>query len=247
MRTELYFRSLSAELEAVRDRVRHLIDGAHWLTDGEWKESVLRSAIRRNSPNAVSVGRGFVLTSAGPSSQIDILIHDNSHPVIYRDGDLVFVAPAACLAIIEVKSSLTIAKFKVATKNLADTAEKIRGSRGGRRVLTGLFAYECKGIEPKRALNVIADIANESSHRVLDLAALGSGLFVKWWEHGHGDLDTNHRQWCAYNLPSQAAGYFLHSLLMHLSPSAERAEDGMWFPENTFDTNAQCSRALRVA
>jgi hypothetical protein len=62
-----YSQSLLGELEALKDRVRQFIHDHHWLTDGEWKEGVLRNFPRRNLPNTVEVGRGFVVTDAGVS------------------------------------------------------------------------------------------------------------------------------------------------------------------------------------
>jgi len=57
-----YFESLSTELSSLKDRVRYIIDDKHWLTDGEWKESVLRSILRRHLPSSVCVGSGFLVT-----------------------------------------------------------------------------------------------------------------------------------------------------------------------------------------
>ncbi|MBU8977509.1 hypothetical protein JI752_015265 [Lysobacter sp. MMG2] len=37
------FRSIKLEMDALKGRVRQLIDDKHWLTDGEWKETVLRT------------------------------------------------------------------------------------------------------------------------------------------------------------------------------------------------------------
>jgi hypothetical protein len=60
-----YFESLSQELHAVKNRVRYLIGLSHLPTDGEWKESVFRSVLRRHLPASVEVGRGFVVGSDG--------------------------------------------------------------------------------------------------------------------------------------------------------------------------------------
>ena len=75
MDVKSYFESLTIELESLKNRVRNFIHGAHWLTDGEWKESVLRSVIGRNLPDTVKIGRGFILTEQGLSSQCDILLY----------------------------------------------------------------------------------------------------------------------------------------------------------------------------
>ena len=47
-----YFQSLTDECETLKDRVRHFVDDAHLPTDGEWKESVLRSMIKRSAPES---------------------------------------------------------------------------------------------------------------------------------------------------------------------------------------------------
>src|SRR5579859_865097 len=119
MRMQDYFRSLTGECEALRDRVRHFIEDRHWLTDGEGKESILRTMIGRNAPGSVRVGRGFVVSHQNVSTQIDVLLYDASHPVLYRDGDLVFIPPAACRCIIEVKTSLSPGDLGEACEKLA--------------------------------------------------------------------------------------------------------------------------------
>ena len=126
MKIEEYFRSLSDECDTLKNRVRMLIERNHWPTDGEWKESVLRSMIRRSAPESVTVGRGFVVDHDRCSTQIDVLVYDNNLPVLYKEGDLVFITPASCRAIVEVKSRLNITDFKTAAKRLADDAEFVR-------------------------------------------------------------------------------------------------------------------------
>ena len=247
MHIEDYFRSLSMELQTVKDRVRQMIAGGHWPTDGEWKESVLRTAIRRSAPTTVSVGRGFVISRDWQSPQIDILVHDNSHPVLYRDGDLVFVAPAACKAIVEVKSKVTNTILAKAAQGLATTAEMIRGSRGGRRSFIGLFGYESAKMGSERAIAILADCAAANPHRVIDHVVLGPSLFIKYWEHPPLDAPADPRTWRSYDLPNMSVGYFIHNLLMHLSPEAERTEDGVWFPENSNEACFLHSRTLSGA
>src|SRR3990172_3909969 len=106
MDTEAHYRSLAAEIEALKNRVRNFIAKSHWQTDGEWKESVLRAIIQRHLPSDVGVGRGFVIKPSASSSQIDVLLYDTSKPLLYRDGDLVFVTVDAVRGIVEVKSKL---------------------------------------------------------------------------------------------------------------------------------------------
>src|SRR5260370_33239554 len=97
MNLERYFKSLGREVEALKTRVRDLKDSTHWLTDGEWKESVLRTILRRNLPETIAVGRGFVISEHHSSHQLDVLIYERSAPALFKDGELVFVTPDAVL------------------------------------------------------------------------------------------------------------------------------------------------------
>jgi hypothetical protein len=247
MRTEDYFRSISRELEAVRDRVRYMINDGHWPTDGEWKESVLRTIIKRSAPTTVSVGRGFVVNGTGCTSQLDILVYDNSHPVLYRDGDLVFISPAACRAIIEVKSKVTATTFNTACKQLAKAAEFVRRSRGGSRTFVGLFSYEAQSLRDEVALECLYAAANRSPYRVIDHSVLGSNKFVKWWATSPSNPRREHRSWHAYELTEMAAGYFIHNLLMHLSPDVEQENEAIWFPEQSKEARLIAERRISDA
>jgi hypothetical protein len=108
MNVENYFESISLELKALKDRVRNLIGTNHHnLTDGEWKETILRAILKRHLPSNVEVGSGFVVKPNSSSKQIDILIYDTSKPVLYRDGDLVIITPDSVKGIIEVKTKIS--------------------------------------------------------------------------------------------------------------------------------------------
>jgi hypothetical protein len=224
--------------------MRHMINDRHWPTDGEWKESVLRSIIRRSAPSNVSIGRGFVVTGRGCSTQIDILIHDNSHPVLYRDGDLVFVTPAACRAIIEVKSRLDVRGLDKASRHLATAANFIRGGSGGSRAFVGLFSYEATAMQPERATTCLVDAAAGSQRRVIDHVVLGPDRFVKWWNLTPERPRRTLQSWHMYDLHAMAAGYFVHNLLLHLSPSADQHHDSVWFPEQSKEAHLVHRRPL---
>jgi hypothetical protein len=54
-----YHESVTSELDAVKNRIRNLV--THWVTYGEWKESALRTVLRRHLPVGALVGRGFIV------------------------------------------------------------------------------------------------------------------------------------------------------------------------------------------
>jgi len=136
-----YFLSLSGELNALKDRVRHLISGSHWQTDGEWKETVLRSVLRRHLPSSLEVGTGFIVAPNTASTQVDVLVYDSTKPVLFREGDLVFLAADSVKAVIEVKSKIHSQRhLEEVLDKLADKAEFVSQNRPHSEINTrGLY------------------------------------------------------------------------------------------------------------
>lgn len=150
-----YHKSIANEINSTKDRIRHLIGSSHWLTDGEWKEAVLRKALENFLPESYRVGRGFVcfledeleqdesgqqqLEGVLPekektSGQLDILVTDKNRPSLFKDGDLVFVTADAVAAVIEVK---TMQSFVSKKENVIKSfIKRIRNIRQAQRAPT---------------------------------------------------------------------------------------------------------------
>ena len=180
MLTSNYFESLTAELDALKNRVRNFIHDRSWLEDGEWKESVLRAFLRRNLPKSAQVGRGHVITESEISKQIDILIYDSTKPLLFQDGDLVFAPPDAVLGVIEVKTSLNSASFKEAVEFLSAQSELIRSRSTFCRVF-GLFSYEDRTRGINDTLAIIKKAVNGQGSRIINLICLGQSKFIRYW------------------------------------------------------------------
>jgi len=86
MNTNDYLQSLGVEFEALKDRIRQIMDDPQWQTDGEWKESVLRHVLRRHLPATVLIGRGFVVSDQTTSSQIDCPLRRDCVGVFWLPG-----------------------------------------------------------------------------------------------------------------------------------------------------------------
>ena len=228
MDTIAHFRSLSAELRALRNRVRNFIDDAHWQTDGEWKESVLRSVLRRLLPRNVEIGRGFVVGAKATSRQIDVLIYSGDKPILFRDGDLVFVTHDALLGMIEVKTGVDDSQFAAAAEKLADNTERIGWS--GNAYISGIFAYEDRGTTPEGVLDGLRAAARNKFRRVIDLASVGEDRFVRWWHCSRGATGTPINLWRSYNLGEMAPAYFIHNIVQFLCPGSVEQNENMWFP-----------------
>jgi hypothetical protein len=224
-----YFQSLSQELDALKGRVRNLINNKHWLTDGEWKESVLRAVLKRHLPKSVEVGRGFVITPNGTSSQIDILIYDSTKPILFQDGDLVFVTRDAVIGVIEVKSSLTLTTLRKSLKKLCKNAEFIEQKPRQNRVY-GLFTFDSEINNISEALQILKTVVKGSPNRVIQLMHLGNSKLIHYWQINPLNDKEMYYKWHAYDLPQKAAGYFIHNIVEYISPQSVYENQALWFP-----------------
>lgn len=211
-----YFKSLSMEIDSQRDRVRQLLGEAHWPTDGGWKESFLRSVLRRVVGQGVVVGTGFFDFEGQVSPQVDLLVYRADSPVRFRDGDLVVVPANAVLAVVEVKTRLTYAQAFDALDHVARAGERL--GRHRRNVLLGLFAYETQFETNRPVLKRLRSIGTDY-RRVVDLVAHGPGRFVKYWHEDPDHRPQPGEKWYSYHLPRLAFGYFIQNLVSHLSPN----------------------------
>ena len=225
-----YYRSLTTELESVKDRVRNFIDSKHWLTHGEWRESVLRAMIAQRLPSSVNIGRGFVITENGPTTQCDILIYRADRPVLFRQGDLAFVTPDAVVAIIEVKSRATKTVLSEALKSLAAIGSKLGRHRD--HSCLGLFTYDTDVKDHEWLLSALQEVCKHDTQTV-NFVNLGCSTFVRFWDFPPGGGDQNYEQWHSYNLENMSAGYFIANVLDFISPESISNHSKLWFPEGS--------------
>ena len=230
MNPEKYFESLSMELKSLKNRVRDFIDDAHWLTDGEWKESVLRSLLRRNLPATFSVGRGFIVTPQRTSTEIDVLIYDLSKPILFKDGDLVFVTPDAVKAVIEVKTKIHKSALPSVIEKVCENAALVRSITPSGKFF-GLFSYEGISADPGYVLNTIKDKVRGINPRMVNCIALGDSTFVRFWNL---DPDTGRHIdcWHAYQIPKRASGYFIHNVIESMCPESVNQYSAVWYPSS---------------
>ncbi len=228
MRTDAYFHSLTAEVAALKDRVRYLIEDRHWQTDGEWKERVVRQVLRRHLPLSVNVGRGFVITSTSASTQIDVLITDSSKPVLFRDGELVFVTPDTVLGVIEVKSVARPSIVAAAADKLAQTMLLVR-LHPNIRAFAGIFAFDEEHGGPQAYLDAVAEASPRWENRV-DFVSLGQARFIRYWPLNPDEPKRVYEGWNSYLLDGLAPGYFVHNVVDAVSPESVLTNNDVWFP-----------------
>lgn len=243
MKIEEYFRSLSTEFKGLKNRVRNFIEDNHWLTDGEWKESVLRTFLSNNLPSSLNVGRGFVLTEKGATNQIDIIIYKSSSPVFFREGDLVFLPPEAVLGVIEVKTNLTSSNYDETIDKLSSIGDKISKNTNdideddcmkkgyfNIKFFLGLFSYD-SNVPNNTLLNKLKE-SNSNTYQVINIICHGENNFIKYWDKDPSDSRITYNKWHSYNLKEMAYGYFIHNILLFLSPEVISPNEKLWFPTN---------------
>ena len=231
MNSTEYFSDLSDELRAVKNRIRNLIGSAHWPSDGAWKESVLRTVLRRYLPPSFTVGSGFILTAEGVSSQIDILICDDSAPILFRDGDFLISTADCVRAAVEVKTELAPAGLKETLRKLNDVAMLARRRCVNPHPFLGLFCYEPMSSRPEVVLEALKEANGQLGNYVIRALCFGDSQFYKFWEYDpQADRPQTYDAWHAYELDGIAPGYFIHNLVEYLFPHAVERAENMWYP-----------------
>lgn len=241
-----YYRSLTQELDALKGRVRHLIASQHWQTDGEWKESVLRTVLRRHLPPTIGVGRGFIVGPRALSGQIDVLLFDASYPLLHQDGDLVFITPDAVRGIIEVKAKLYQSAANEAFEKLAEKAEVLKD--GAKQIFLGLFAYEeeKERASPDYLFRALQRAAAGQRRRAINHVSVGASRFIRFTAN---DSETKAavNKWRAYTVDQMARGYFVFNALELAVGDAVRGNLWAWFPRDGKELHRAGSAPLKPA
>ncbi len=227
-----YHESITSELDAVKNRIRNLV--TQWVTDGEWKEAVLRTALRRHLPGATLVGRGFIVGRDRNSTQIDLFVLKQEKPTLFRDGELAIVTPDVPGAIAEVKTKLEgpTAWYEVA-KKLAENGQLCKQIAKNEPWL-GVFTYEGNTSQANNILDAVCRVYKETGIAI-NCVTCGHDLFVRYWPQGEyepGDnhvADANRRYWRAYELNRLSPSYFMSNLVDAICNVDRNETDYVWF------------------
>ncbi len=145
----LFHSSFNDELFSKVKRLDQLLGRDHWLSVGNYKESLLRAVLRNVLPKKWEVSTGFIMSvdrDSNPvkSKQIDIIIWDSANKSpIFRDGEFVIVPPEACGAVIEVKGKLNHTELAKSLKNFDKIMDFIKLEyQIHRNIRKYIFAYD---------------------------------------------------------------------------------------------------------
>jgi hypothetical protein len=109
-----------------KDHVLHLLGTRQNAESGLFREGLLRGFLERILPSAVAVDSGFIygFEEVPTSKQLDIIIwHRAAHSLVYDTGQFVIVPPEAVIAVISVKSKMTLPELRHGLDNLLSVAQ----------------------------------------------------------------------------------------------------------------------------
>lgn len=223
-----YFEDLSKEISALQNRVRNFIGKANWGEEGRWKESIIRTMLKRYLPDTLKVGSGFVVTPSEVSTQCDIIIYSADKPTLFKEDEFVVLTADAVKAVIEIKTCLKKTQIQPAIEKLTKVGDLLKGHT---IPFLGIFAYE-----PSNTSNYDAVLEafqkgnrNWTSHAI-SAATFGPDLFVKYWRMRPEDGRKKYHHWHAYNTQGMAAAYFIHNVITEVCPFYSSEQLSMWFP-----------------
>lgn len=228
-----YHKSITNEIEATNKRVRDLV--THWGEDGRYKELVFQNILRRFLPKSLEIGTGFIIkpTERGVhnnSKQLDVIIYDNSFPVLFREGDFVIMTPEGVRGIVEVKANLTNQNVEQVINTCNQNGKYIFDGKENKdnKLFNGIFSYESR--QPTNAVReIIREKYNEldgddKEKFALNHIALNKNTFIKHWDSTFGN-----ETYSQYNLTSLTFSFFISNLLNYVTNRKIERENFIWF------------------
>jgi hypothetical protein len=239
MDTKEFHISTTREILAIKDRVRHLIE--HWGEDGKYKEAVLKTIIQRFIPAKFVIANGFVVKQTNMrgkhlcSTQIDLLIYDNSFPILFKEGDFVIVTPDSVRAIIEVKAnarSQGLAKVAEKANELGQFIYKGKTDRDT-PFYNGIFSFEGGNrfnVQTLRNSLIKADTAfkNDADFQKFKInhISFNKDWFLKFWPEEYPHNKSNY----IYQINNLSFSFFISNLMDYLGGKSVIQNSNLWFP-----------------
>lgn len=238
-------KSITQELNVIKDRVENLIGNANWGEVGIYREAVLRKVISQFLPYNLTIGTGFIVADGYVSTQLDIIVYEDKSPVIFREGDFVILTESSVRAVIEVKSkiinysdSATCGNDNALNKIIAKLNKLIHfptfSSLGEhRKKFVGIFSFEYDG---DFSVNRI-DEALKISNGLVNHLSLGTNRFIRYWDKNPDPTREpryDGRCYIRYNLEDLSFSYFISNLL-HIVADEDPVERH-WFSFPVKDT-----------
>lgn len=220
-------KSITDELTVVRNRVRNIIGNRNWGDEGRYKEAIFKNIIRRFLPSYLSVKTGFIVNSTNPDKlqitrQIDIIIYENTKPIIFSEGEFGIIPSSCVKGIVEVKTKISNSKLEA----IINTS-KSNGKIVGESVFNGIMSYEYD--DSIRNNNI--DNYLKSSCGYVNHISLGKNIFIKYWNKASG-MSKKYREniYSIYELRCLSFSYFISNLITMICKEADTDNWWLRFP-----------------
>lgn len=231
-----YHRTTTKELITLTNKVRNLID--HWGEDGRYKEAVLKNVIRRFLPEKYSIGTGFVIKQTDnrgehlSSRQIDLMIYDDSSPILFKEGDFVILTSDSVRAIIEVKANLQNQNLTAIVRQANENGQFIFLGKQEKKQLffNGIFSYEgyANNFDLERFRQNFIEgnepFINEAHYRNFKVnhVSVNKDWFIKYWP-------TENPPHSMYNIQDLSFSFFISNLIDTLANQSVRRNNFIWY------------------
>lgn len=168
---------------------------------------------------------GFIRNGDNITSQIDIVIYDNSFLVLFSEGDFVITTPENVVSIIEVKSFINSNELCRIIEKTNQKGSIIVG-KSDTYIFIGIFSYNSKAqhdnyVENLRNYDFSPLLHRSHFNQIIPPAlsycvnhiALGNRYFLKFWESGQSPDTIELPYYSIYALQEGLAiSYFLSNL-----------------------------------
>lgn len=242
-------KSITNEIDIIKNRVRNIIGSAHWGEEGRYKEAVLKNVIKKFLPSNLSVGSGFIVqgNSAQPnevilSTQLDIIVYDNTYPLLFSEGDLIITTQSNVRALVEVKTKVVSTNGqKNSLSSIMETFNdlskfEIIANKSETRIFKGLFAYEYSESPNLERLDSVLRTSNGMVNHI----CLGKDIFIRHWNNADGLIpapECDGDFYNVYRLPDLSYSYFISNLIKIACNKEMNERDWFLFPiEGTKET-----------
>lgn len=241
-----YFQSYSDELDVIQNRVRNIIGGTHWASDGTHKEIILQDVIKRFIPEQFAVSSGFIVNDQGTESskQIDILIYDKHSPVFFRSSNFIIIPRRYVKSVIEVKTSISsAAKLRSALENLY-SAQRIIDAYSD-DVYFGIFSFGYKKFNEKGAKvvsneiwQIVSDFYKSRAYEeqiepeliakkyMITTVCINKMLYGLNWNQSY-EINPSFK---FYDTRNQSFNYFVSNLLNTIDENTINSSKKLWYP-----------------
>lgn len=231
-----YHKSITKEIISTKTRVRDLV--TNWGEEGKYKEVVFKNILRRFLPSNLEIGTGFIIkpTTRGAheeSKQIDVIIYENSHPILFKESDFVIMTPEGVRGIVEIKANLLNQNIDqiIQTCNLNGEFVFEGKEKKEKKIFNGIFSFESHNATANLR-NTIREKYNaincpDKEKFALNHIALSKDTFIKHWDSSYG-----REEYSQYNLVDLTFSFFISNLLDYVTDNKITKDNYIWFVED---------------